>query len=190
MNRWRIDSLKRIVAGLNAVIAPCDPEARRQSSAGGALLEVTVVLPFLLVTVVGAADFGRAIHQGMVLEGAAHAAARFASQSEEATINANGIANAAFAALSLDSSYSYDGEQETEYDGESRPPCAQEHREQGKCDGAVEQEADRLASGQAHRKDPEDRALQRCERKLHGEPSRRSRPRGREGRPVVIVRIR
>jgi len=86
------------------------------------MLEITIALPFLLVAVVGASDFGRGVHRAIELQGAAHAAARFASQSVEETANPDGIAQAAFAALSLNDAYTYEGEHEDEQASEVRAP--------------------------------------------------------------------
>lgn len=64
---------------ITLTFAPRLPEnqERPANRRGGALLELAIVIPFLLMLVVGTVDFGRIFYRGMAVAQAARAAAEF-----------------------------------------------------------------------------------------------------------------
>jgi Flp pilus assembly protein TadG len=54
----------------------------RRSERGSALVELAMVLPLLLLSIVGATDFGRVFYQAMTLTSAARAGATYGGQSK------------------------------------------------------------------------------------------------------------
>ena len=69
----------------------------RSSEAGGAALELAVLLPFLLVLVLGAAEFGRAHRASIVVANAARAGAHYGAQSAATSGDTAGMNRAALA---------------------------------------------------------------------------------------------
>jgi Flp pilus assembly protein TadG len=69
---------------------------------GGALLELAVVMPILLMLVVGTIDFGRVFYRGMAVAQAARAGAEFGAQNTGASANEAGIKNAAITSVASD----------------------------------------------------------------------------------------
>jgi len=74
----------------------------RCRSRGSAMVELAVVVPLLLVTLVGLVDFGRAAFEAIEVENAAHAGAAFGQRSTGNALDEVGIRTAALADISED----------------------------------------------------------------------------------------
>lgn len=69
---------------------------------GGALLELAVAIPILLLLLLGTVDFGRVFYQGMAVAQAARAGAEYGAQDEEHSDDEADIKTAAIAAVASD----------------------------------------------------------------------------------------
>ena len=71
------------------------PRRHKRSESGGALVELTVITPLLLVMCLGVADFGRVLYHAIVLSQAARAGAAYGAQSNGRAGDTGGIRQAA-----------------------------------------------------------------------------------------------
>jgi Flp pilus assembly protein TadG len=70
----------------------------RRTRRGGAAIELAVLLPFLVLLAIGAAELGRAYHASIVVANAASAGARYGAQN----VNTSGDAASMNAAATID----------------------------------------------------------------------------------------
>lgn len=75
---------------------------RRCAQRGSAMMELAVVLPLLLVTVLGLIDFGRSAFEAIEVENAAHAGASYGARSKGLAADKDGIRKAALADIGDD----------------------------------------------------------------------------------------
>ena len=75
---------------------------RRQRRRGGAMVELAVSLPLLLVLTLGAVDFGRLFFNGVVAANAAHAGVFFGAQNVIAAGDFDAIEQSALADAAVD----------------------------------------------------------------------------------------
>jgi hypothetical protein len=78
------------------------PNIDQRTMRGGAMMELAVVVPLLLVTFVGLVDFGRAAFEAIEVENAAHAGASWGSRTKGYAADAEGIRTAALADIGDD----------------------------------------------------------------------------------------
>jgi Flp pilus assembly protein TadG len=69
----------------------------KKARTGSSAIELVILLPFLLVLVIGAAEFGRIYHASIVVAGAASAGARYGAQSVAISSDTAGMNRAASA---------------------------------------------------------------------------------------------
>lgn len=69
---------------------------------GGALLELAIVIPFLLLLLVGTVDFGRIFYRSMAVAQAAREGAEYGAQSADKSTDVTAIKNAAINSVSND----------------------------------------------------------------------------------------
>jgi Flp pilus assembly protein TadG len=79
-----------------------DSRARGRRQRGGALVEVAVAIPLLMLILVGLVDFGRAASEAINVENAARAGASYGARNVGLAADAAGIQGAALADLSQD----------------------------------------------------------------------------------------
>jgi Flp pilus assembly protein TadG len=76
--------------------------SQRSRERGGALLELAIVIPFMLILVVGTVDFGRIFYKSMAVAQAARAGAEYGAQSMTTVDDTTAIKNAAKNAVASD----------------------------------------------------------------------------------------
>jgi Flp pilus assembly protein TadG len=67
--------------------------SRRRRQRGGAVAELAVLLPLLAIILLGTVDFGRIMHDAVIVQGAARAGAYHGAQSAAAAADAPAIKN-------------------------------------------------------------------------------------------------
>ena len=65
----------------------------RRSDRGGAMVELAVILPVLVLLVIGVVDYGRAFYTSVTVANAARAGAEWGAQGPEFTVNIAGMKN-------------------------------------------------------------------------------------------------